>query len=395
MTARKVAGGVHRHCVAIVYHFFPHYRTAIVEALARSRIADFVFIGDVREYLGSVAPAKLSDAVHFERAPARHMFGTWMWQWGAVRVALDRRFDTIVYHAVPHWPCTWIGAALARLVGKRVLFWGHGYLYPPTGLKGAIRRAFYALPHAHLTYGRLAKAIAVDCGWRPEDMHVVYNSLDNAFQRRVRASIGDDDALVMRASIFGDTETPVVACPSRLIAARGLALLLDAVAILRARGVRANVLLIGDGPERQALEAKAVSLGIRCHFEGETYDEERIGRLMRVSNVTAAPGKVGLTALHSMTYGVPVVTHGDAANQMPEWETVIPGKTGSLFERGSAASLADALTPWLATRLPTEITRSHCHRMVDWLWNPAHQQAIIERAVLGEPASDIPLPTDG
>jgi glycosyltransferase involved in cell wall biosynthesis len=276
-----------------------------------------------------------------------------------------------------------------------VLFWGHGYLYPPTGLKGTIRRAFYALPHAHLTYGRLAKAIAVDCGWKPEDMHVVYNSLDNSFQRRVRASIGDDDALAMRASIFGDTEMPVVACPSRLIAARGLALLLDAVAILRARGVRANVLLIGDGPERQALEAKAVSLGIRCHFEGETYDEERIGRLIRASNVTAAPGKVGLTALHSMTYGVPVVTHGDAANQMPEWETVIPGKTGSLFERGSAASLADALMPWLATRLPTAVTRSHCHRMVDRLWNPAHQRAIIERAVLGEPASDIPLPPDG
>jgi glycosyltransferase involved in cell wall biosynthesis len=388
---RNSAVGEHRHRVAVVYHFFPHYRSAIVEALARSRVADFVFIGDVHEYLGSVAPAVLSGSVRFERAPARHLFGTWMWQWGAVRAALDRRFDTVIFHAVPHWPCTWIGAVLARLAGKRVLFWGHGFLYPPTGLKGAVRRAFYALPHVHLVYGRLAKSIAMDLGWRPADVHVVYNSLDNEAQRRIRASISDEEALAVRASLFGDVETPVIACPSRLITARGLSLLFDAVAILGKRGVRANVLLVGDGPERRALEARAALLGVRCHFEGETYDEERIARLMRASNVTAAPGKVGLTALHSMTYGVPVVTHGDVAHQMPEWETVIPGKTGSLFERGSADSLADAIVPWLATRLPSEATRTHCHRMADWLWSPGHQRAIIERAVLRQPASDIPV----
>jgi glycosyltransferase involved in cell wall biosynthesis len=380
----------HRPQVVVIYHFFPHYRAAVVEALARSQVADFTFVGDVKEYLGSVEPAFFSPRVRFYKAAARHVFATWMWQWGAIMWALDRRFDTVIFHAVPHWPCTWIGAALARIVGKRVIFWGHGYLYPPTGIKGLLRRAFYALPHVHLTYGRLAKWIAVDAGWRPEDLHVVYNSLDNELQKKIRRQISDEDRLRLRAELFGNPLTPVIACPSRLIAVRGLTMLLDAIALLREQGLEANLLLIGDGPERQLLEAKAHQLNVRVHFEGACYDEYRIGRLLMTANVTVAPGMVGLTAIHSMTYGVPVVTHDSAKQQMPEWETIVPNITGALFRMGSVNSLAEVMVPWLQGVFPTSETRQACHRMVDRIWNPMHQRIIIERAVLGLPASDIP-----
>jgi len=88
--------------VAVVYHFFPHYRRAVVEALAASDVADFTFIGDDHEYLGSVEPAKLGPGVRFELAPTHHLFGTAMWQWRAFTITLDRRFDTIIFHPVPH-----------------------------------------------------------------------------------------------------------------------------------------------------------------------------------------------------------------------------------------------------------------------------------------------------
>ena len=58
-----------RRSVAIIYHFFPHYRKAVVEALARSELADFTFIGDDHEYLDSIEPAKFSDSVRFQLAP--------------------------------------------------------------------------------------------------------------------------------------------------------------------------------------------------------------------------------------------------------------------------------------------------------------------------------------
>ncbi|NDG63288.1 MAG: hypothetical protein EBY29_07445, partial [Planctomycetes bacterium] len=43
--------------VVVIYHFYPHYRSAVVEALARSEVADFTFVGDDHEYLNSIEPA--------------------------------------------------------------------------------------------------------------------------------------------------------------------------------------------------------------------------------------------------------------------------------------------------------------------------------------------------
>ncbi len=373
----------------MVYHFFPHYRRAIVEALARSAVADFTFIGDDHEYLHSIEPAKLSPHVRFVLAPTHRTGGPFMWQWGAVRAAMDPAYDTVIFHAVPHWPCTWIGGVVARLTGKRVFFWGHGYLSRPRGVKGLFRRLFYAIPHQHMFYGRRSKQIAIENGWPPEKLHVIYNSQDIQEQKAARDAIGAERPAQVRRELFGDERTPVVICTTRLIAIRRLDQLIDALALLKTRGVDANLILVGDGPERAKLEAQAAALGVRAHFEGACYDERRIAELVMAANVTVAPGKVGLTAMHSMIYGVPVVSHDDADDQMPEWEAIVPGRNGSLFRKNDVASLAEAIQSWLATPFPTEATRAACHEVINRFWNPDYQRRAIERAVLGEPADDL------
>ena len=375
--------------VAVIYHFFPHYRRAVVEALARSERADFTFVGDDHEYLRSVEPATLGPDVRFILAPTHHLFGPFMWQWGAVRWAASRRFDTVIMHSVPHWPCTWLGAAVARLLGKRVLFWGHGWLSRPRGLKGLVRRLFYALPHEHLSYGRLSKAYALDAGWTEDRLHVIYNSLDLEEQRAIRATISREDRLRLRQGLFGDPAVPVVICTSRLIAVRRLDQLLEALARLRDRGTPVNLVLVGDGPERAGLERRAAALGLRVHFEGACYDERRLAALITASNATVVPGRVGLTAIHSISYGVPVVSHGDPDDQFPEWEAIIPGKTGSHFRKGDVGSLADAIAPWVAIAEPPEAVRAACDALVDRFWNPTYQRRAIERAVCREPADDL------
>ena len=375
--------------VAVVYHFFPHYRRAVVEALANSDVADFTFIGDDHEYLGSVEPAKLGPHVRFELAPTHHLFGTVMWQWRAFTVAFDRRFDTIVFHPVPHWPCTWLGAIAARLMGKRVLFWGQGLLAPPRGFNGLVRRALNALPHEHLLYGRRAKMLLMELGWDPAQLHVIHNSLDFGHQSAVREGIDGDRLRAVRTELFGDATVPVVACPSRLIPMRRLDLLVEALSLLAAAGRPANLLLIGDGPERAALERLAMERGVRAHFEGACYDEVRLAELIMSSNVVASPGRVGLTVIHALTYGVPVVSHGDPCDQAPEWEAIVPGVSGDYFEPGSVEGLAQALGPWLDRPLADPATAAACRSVVERFWNPGYQRCAIERAVLGQPADDL------
>ena len=380
--------------VGVVYHFYPHYRRAVVEALARSEVAEFTFLGDDHEYLNSIEPAVFSERVRFELAPTHHMGGPFMWQWRAISVAWDRRFDTLIFHPVPHWPCTWIGAILARLLGKRVLFWGHGYLAPPKGWTGFVRRALNALPHAHMFYGRRSRVIALDLGWPPELLHVIYNSQDTAAQVASRERVTIERRREIRRELFDGSDAPVLFCTSRLIAMRKLDLLLRAAGELGARGKTVNVLQVGDGPDRARLEALARELGVRVHFAGACYDEARLAELAMTANLTVSPGRVGLTVTHSLVYGVPVVTHYDADDQAPEFEAVVPGETGGLFEKDSVASLADAITPWIASEFPNDATRTACQRLVDRFWNPDFQRRAIERAVLGEPAIDPAVESD-
>jgi glycosyltransferase involved in cell wall biosynthesis len=391
MNATQQATTHTRPQVAVVYHFFPHYRRAIVEELARSTQADFTFIGDDhdRGYAHGIRAAQFSAVVKFILAPAHRFGGPFRWQWGAVSAGMNPAFDTVIFHAVPHWPCTWIGAIAARLLGKRVFFWGHGYLSQPRGLKGLFRKLFYAIPHQHMFYGRGSKQYAMEQGWSPEHLHVIYNSQDIAEQITAREKVSVTRTDQIRRELFGDTETPVVICTTRLIALRRLDLLIDAIAELKRRGTNANLIIVGDGEERAALEAQAAARGVRAHFEGACYNEQRIAELVMASNVTVAPGMVGLTAMHSMVYGVPVVTHNDADDQMPEWEAIIPGQNGSLFSKNNLASLADAIQLWLSTQYPTATTKDACHAIMDRFWNPTYQRRAIERAVCGEPADDL------
>ena len=49
---------------------------------------------------------------------------------------------------------------------------------------------------------------------------------------------------------------------SSLVAHEGIGTLLEAVKILRDRGVRTRALIVGDGPERAALQRQAAALGL-------------------------------------------------------------------------------------------------------------------------------------
>ena len=43
------------------------------------------------------------------------------------------------------------------------------------------------------------------------------------------------------------------------------------------------------------------------------------------ANVTVSPGPIGLTAIQSLTYGVPAITNDEFSTQGPEFETIEPG----------------------------------------------------------------------
>lgn len=375
--------------IAIGYHFFAHYRAAVMESLARDPMLDVTFIGDESESGGTIAPWKRPASIRFVRARCFNL-GPVMIQPGLAWHVLLHRYDHVILLGNAAWPAMWLAALFARLRGSRVHFWTHGWVKPERGLGGKVRSVFYRLAHNLLLYGHYAKCIGVQNGFNPERLHVIYNSLDTTAQQTLRDSISPGEITRTRHELFGDRASlPMLICSTRLMPVRRLDMLLDAMHQLKGRGLDLNLLLVGDGPERANLDSQAKRLGLTVHFFGACYDEPTLARLTSAADLTVAPGKVGLTAMQSLGYGTPVLTHSDFANQMPEWESIIPGKTGDLFKNEDVDDLARSIERWFRSVPDRQLVRNECFRMIDRFWNPQNQHRLILRALEGKPADDL------
>jgi len=374
---------------AVVYHFFPHYRAAVMRELLRSEEHEYWLVADDKPTDPTVKRWDIEDASRFILAPCRKLISAFLLQGGLLRLGCRRDLDAVVYLGNPYFLSTWLSAALARLTGKRVLFWTHGWTRAETGLKAALRNAFYKLAHGLLLYGHTAKTAGLAKGFSPSQLHVIYNSLDYEAQKAAREKVELASLSRLKEELFGGADQPMIVCSARLTAACQFDLLLEALAQLRAERHFVNLLLIGDGPEREPLETRARQLGLTVKFFGPCYEDETLARLIMAGHATVSPGKVGLTAIQSLAFGTPVITHDDIDAQGPEWEAILPGRTGDFFKRGDAADLARVIKAWTLAQQPDQRVRAECFQLLDRFYNPAFQRRAIDRAVSGAEADDL------
>ena len=127
---------------------------------------------------------------------------------------------------------------------------------------------------------------------------------------------------------------------------------------------------------------ETLSIGDRVWFYGACYDEDTNAELIFNSDLCVVPGDVGLTAVHVMTFGTPCITHDDFRRQGPEFESIIPGRTGLFFAFGNAAALADSIATWLTDHPDRDAVRTACYREIDERWTPEYELAVLKEVVV-------------
>jgi len=129
--------------------------------------------------------------------------------------------------------------------------------------------------------------------------------------------------------------------------------LLEALALLRRRGVPFHAALIGDGPERAALEARAGALGLaeQVRFLGERADVERLLPVLDVFVLSSREEGMPNALLEAMAAGRPAVATAVGGTG----EVLRDGETGWLVPPASPAALAAALAD--ALEHPAEARR--------------------------------------
>jgi glycosyltransferase involved in cell wall biosynthesis len=117
--------------------------------------------------------------------------------------------------------------------------------------------------------------------------------------------------------------------------------LLEAAARLRARGLAAKVLLIGDGATRAAVEARARALGLEPHVRitGFRDDIRPLVTACDVMCLCSLTEALSLAAIEAMAMSRPVV-HSEVGGAA---ELIESGANGLLYPAADTAALADCL----------------------------------------------------
>ncbi|MET8419833.1 glycosyltransferase [Streptomyces sp. NPDC005134] len=142
----------------------------------------------------------------------------------------------------------------------------------------------------------------------------------------VRAPLGVDlrrcrpgrRSLVLRTRHVRGRSVLLLMC-SRLSVEKRPGRALDALAVLDGLGVRATLVVAGDGPLRAGLESRARAERLPVEFLGHVRDREHVADLQAAADLCLAPGPAetfGLSALEALACGTPVVA--SASSALPE-----------------------------------------------------------------------------
>ena len=167
-------------------------------------------------------------------------------------------------------------------------------------------------------------------------VHVIRNAIDTT-----RFAVADPAARSILQAMFPAPRDIIVAGIGRLSPEKGFDLLIEAARITIARVPGAGFVLLGDGPERHALEERVRAAGLegRVAFAGFRSDVDRLlpgaDILAQSSHTEGLPNVV----LEACAAGIPVVATAVGGTG----EVIRDGVNGFLVAPGNAVALADRL----------------------------------------------------
>jgi glycosyltransferase involved in cell wall biosynthesis len=134
-----------------------------------------------------------------------------------------------------------------------------------------------------------------------------------------------------------------IICVGRLAPEKGQLGLVEAFALARKRGLNAELVLVGDGPDRGAVMSRVVAAGVGPHVKlfGRQPEARALEETSRSDVLVLASFMEGLPVvlMEAMAMGVPVIAPDVAG--IPE--LVENGQTGMLFTAGNWNQLAERM----------------------------------------------------
>lgn len=326
---------------------------------------------------------EMVDGIRFFRTSGHSSGASPMREWREIS-ALRARIGEVVADYAPdilHVHSPVLGALAAQAVADRTglpllyeirAFWEDAAVGNGTGSEGSVK---YRLTRWLETRAvRRADAVAVICEGLRSDLVARGISADkilvspNGVDMEQFGTPRPRDAAL--AAQLGIGDAPVVGFIGSLYDYEGIDILIDAMALLHARGSDIHCLLVGGGPMEGALRAAAAAspAAQAIHFVGRV-PHDAVERYYSIIDILAYPRKsmrltqlvTPLKPLEAMAQ-MRLVAASDIGGHR---ELIRDGDTGILFAPDDAGALADALTAMVAARGGWDAQRARARNFVE------------------------------
>ena len=153
-----------------------------------------------------------------------------------------------------------------------------------------------------------------------------------------------------RPAVHSAKDVPTIVSVGRFVDCKGMELTVKAFAQLRAKGVRARLVIVGDGSERPTIEQAITESGCSEDIDLLGWkSSEEVRDILRHADIFTIHNRVGprtrqeealnLSVIEAMALGLPVVSTKSGGVV----ETVVDGETGLLGEPGDIDTQAKSL----------------------------------------------------
>lgn len=360
--------------LCLIFNTAPLYRESIYMAIDKEYDCEWYFgekLGDIQEMDYSM----LKSVTRYTSIGNQSKF---YWKKGLLSLLFKKEFKTFFMLAESRSLTDYLFFGLSRLFKKKVYVWSHGWYGKESRLEAVLKKWQFNHVDGIFVYSNYGRGLMIEQGIPADKIFTIHNSLHYDQQKELRDKIIPSD--IYKNHFQNDN--PTVIFIGRLTKVKKLDMITNALCSLKNKGESYNLVLVGDGTERSNLERVVENKGLKENvwFYGACYDEKQNAELIYNADLCVSPGNVGLTAIHALTFGCPVITHNCFKWQMPEFEAIQAGVTGDFFEMDDIDSLTNTISKWFVEKSDKrDDVRKACFNEIDTQWNPYFQMEVIKK----------------
>lgn len=326
------------NCI-IIYNQYSHYRKDLFDSLVSDENVNFqLFYGlNSSDFIKQFGLSQLKN-IYFKE----HL----IWQRGAVSIFLKSKPNSkFILTGEVTILSNWLICLFAKFSSKKVFLHSHGFTFRENHFLRLVRFSFYKLSSGMLLYD------SFQLRYIRKYYGIKSISINN--------SVFYDDLKELRNQIIWNNKSSEILYIGRIIAGKNLEWLIEAIS-----NTRYTLKFIGPGSDVYFNELKLLSARHKVSLVilSELYNNRALLEHTNNSICMVLPGNCGLSGLHSIQLGLPVVTHSYRQLQTPEFNYIIEGINGYLYKYNERESFLKCIEN-------CERIKSQSCNLNDFYWN--------------------------